>query len=171
MAETTEEMLAAHTVTKILYIGPQATIPKKWIRGPAVPFLFTDRPRSFFVKLDSAIAVVPTDEVPLVQISIIVQEQFNILELLATFSFQNPAADDEVEATFVLRDSDGTLLNIERLRAKNNAIVAGSLVFRGELIPGPHVFSLFVSTPGPGSIVIDPATGDNASLFIQQLDR
>ena len=134
------------------------------------PSVFSDRPRSFFGRVNSTLNITPITRTVLVSVPVQIPADFNILELLATFSFRNPSADNNVQATFSIRDSLSGFLGSVRAQAQNGGgLASGAVVVRATFDPRPRIFTLEVIADGPISIEPDEEFGDNASLYIQEM--
>lgn len=134
-----------------------------------LPSAFAGSEKSYFAALPTTQAFTSPTYTVLASIPVVIAPGFSILELLATFSFANTNADEDVETRFIIRDSVSGILNGSSADAENVSQNSGAVVFRGDFAPGLHVFTLEVAVFG-GSITIG-GVGErgNASLFIEQM--
>lgn len=148
--------------------------------GPsALTIVTTPPPKSFFKTLAVPTQIFGGDSEykVLASISILLSKASTILELLATYSFLNPADDFDVNARFVIRDSVSVQESLNGIMcssttsATTHKNAAGAVVFRGNFAPGLHNFTLETKILGGGRIVVGGVgENGNASLYIQQLD-
>jgi hypothetical protein len=156
--------------------------------GPsALTIVTTPPPKSFFKMLTVPTVIFASpDYQVLASISLLLAggAPSTILELLATYSFLNPADDEDIDVRFVIRDSVKGILCSSSASAGQHKYAAGAIVFRGNFSPEFHNFveedrrftlETKILPGGAGRIVVGGGIfgeneSGNAALYIQKLD-